>query len=102
MIEILIVYVLIGSGIAALMALGAAKMAVQLTLLGRPMTPYFPLIATLVAAVLLWPLVIWLAIAGRKSDAQVVQTAHMAQQGAEVEAARDQARALYVATQKLP
>lgn len=68
MTEIALVYFCIGAGIATLMALGAAKMTVSIELMGRPMTPVFPVVCTLVGSLLAWPLVVWLAIAGVRGE----------------------------------
>jgi len=78
MIEFLTVYLCIGAAIAALMALGAARMEVGIELLGRPISPVFPIACTLVGALLAWPLVIWLLVRGRKAKSDKAEPLNQA------------------------
>lgn len=66
MAEIFIPYFLIGMAIAALMALGAAKMQTTLELLGRPVSDLFPKLSTLFVVVMIWPVVIVMAVLGKR------------------------------------
>lgn len=64
--NILAIYVAIGVAVAALCALGLARTQIAVEILGREVDAGYAHGALLVMAALLWPLVIWLILMGRK------------------------------------
>ena len=82
--NILAIYVAIGVAVAALCALGLARTQIEVDILGRRVDAGYAHGALLVMAALLWPLVIWLILVGRK----FARTAAQAEQDAADDARR--------------
>lgn len=97
MIEILvypiIIYLTAGAAVAALLALGVAKTDVTIHILGRETEPAYAHAALLVMAALLWPVVVWMLLVGRKRERMAAQS--------EIDAREDAARNARFAAQNV-
>jgi hypothetical protein len=66
--QILVIYCAIGAMIAVLMWLGVARIAITMHILNREVDPRFAKASILSVAGLLWPVVIWSLIVGKRRE----------------------------------
>jgi hypothetical protein len=64
------IYLTMGVAIAVLMGLGAARVGIKMLVLEREIDPRYALVAILMVSALMWPVVVWLIVVGRRRERQ--------------------------------